>query len=165
LKIILTILLLIGFGFGVTAVNAQTNTVPFNPIPTRTMRLADHQAYGRAGGNTNDSDVAIYRWQHYKIVSNGVTYVQTGTAKVVVSNPDYVDYWVGKSASWKYDAGGDQHAASYAAQNYAKSLSESNAAVRVGVLIDIQNIEASKLLTNPPPISLIITQPVYKRFP
>jgi len=78
---------------------AQTNAAPaawttaFTVTPTRPMYAADRAAYARAGGATNASDAAIYAWQHFKIVSNGVTYIQTGWRYAPTNNPDFAQFW------------------------------------------------------------------------
>lgn len=80
---------------------AQTNlpvTIQFNPRPPRPMYAPDVAAFLKAGGATNgltvtQRDREIYRWQHHKLVSNGVVYVQTGWRITLTNNIDYARFW------------------------------------------------------------------------
>lgn len=98
IKSLLLVLALFSAGLELRAQTNLVTEVPFLPKPPRPMYAADIAAFVRAGGVTNglttaQRDREIYRWQHFKLVSNGVTYVQTGWRYTLTNNLDYARFW------------------------------------------------------------------------
>jgi len=158
-----------------TSALAQTNEyiTPFHPTPQRAMNLSDREAYWKELYGTNSpsqlqlaslSPSDIFRWQSngqkWRIISNGVTYVQTATRNTPTNNPDYATYWTGVICACKYSPKCDPTAARFSAQAQLSTNTTWSANARLGVALDIQNILANTFTSQPLSITVVKT-PIY----